>query len=92
MTATPTIGSSMKMYSKLLLAFLLLILVVPQVVVAKPPKNGPHVQYWGNGKKWTEKHYKNGKQEGLWTAWHENGKKKQETHYKNGKEISRKEF
>jgi hypothetical protein len=39
-TATPTVGSSMKTYSKLLLAFFLLILIVPPVVADEPPGFG----------------------------------------------------
>ncbi len=42
-------GSSMKTYSRLLLAFLLLILVVPPVVADNPPKGKPRVRYY---KKW----------------------------------------
>ena len=37
----------MKTYSRLTLAFLLLILVVPPVV-GKPPENGPYVKYYEN--------------------------------------------
>ena len=82
----------MKTYSKLLLALLLLILVVPQVAGDEPPKDGPHVEYWGNGKKRSEVHYKNGKQDGLWTEWYWNGQKEMEIQYQGGEEVSRKEF
>jgi len=84
-TATPTIGSSMETYSKLLPALLLLILVVPQVVADEPPENGPYVEYYENGKKRSEAHYKNGKRDGLATQWHKNGQKELESHYKDGK-------
>ena len=40
----------MKTYSRLLLNFLLLILVVPQVG-AERPENGKHVEYHDNGQK-----------------------------------------
>ncbi len=83
MTATPTIGSSMKTYSKLLPALLLLILVVPQVG-GEPPENGKHVEYHENGQKMSESNYKNGKLN-LLTLWYENGQKESETHFRNGK-------
>ena len=67
-TATPTIGSSLKTYRKLLLAFFLLILIVPPVVGDEPPKDGPHVEYYENGKKEAEGHWEDGKKEGLWTG------------------------
>ena len=51
-------------YSKLWLTFSLLILVVPSVVAEGPPKDGPYVEYYDNGQKKREAHYKNGKQEG----------------------------
>ena len=85
-------GNSMKTYSRLTLAFLLLILVVPQVSADEPPKDGPYVEYHNNGKKWYEYQYKNGKKEGLETSWDENGKKYKEIQYKDDKEVSRKEF
>ena len=47
-------------YSKLLLAFLLLILIGPPVVAEGPPKDGPYVEYYGNGQKKREAHYTNG--------------------------------
>ena len=64
-------GNSMKTYSRLTLASLLLILVVPQVGADEPPENGKHVEYYDNGQKEREAHYKNGKQDGLQTNWHE---------------------
>ena len=69
---------------KLLLAFLFLTLVVPPVVGDEPPKNGPHIEYYENGQKMSEIHYKNDKRDGLWTYWDENGKKEIEGHHKNG--------
>ena len=75
----------MKTYSKLTLAFLLLILVVPPVVAEGPPKDGPYVEYYGNGQKKREAHYKNGKQEGLSTTWYGNGQKEYEFNHKDGK-------
>ena len=52
----------MKTYSRLTLAFLLLILVVPQVGADEPPENGPYVEYYDNGQKKLEGHYKNGEE------------------------------
>ena len=64
-------------YSKLLLAFLLLILIGPPVVADGPPKDGPYVEYYDNGQKKSEAHYKNGRQEGVSNTWYENGQKEQ---------------
>ena len=52
----------------------------------KPPENGPYVEYYENGKKKSEGHFKDGKKDGLWTRWHKNGQKEYEEHYKNGKQ------
>ena len=79
-------GSSMNTYSKLLLAFLFLILAIFAAGGCGPPENGPYVQYFENGQKSEEGNYKNGKYDGLMTQWYENGKKKLEGHYKNGKQ------
>jgi len=38
-------------------------------------KNGAIITYHENGKKHTEENWVNGKQEGLFTAWHKNGKR-----------------
>ena len=46
---------------------------------------GVYVEEYINGQKKVEKHYKDGKLEGLWTWWHENGKKFHEGKYKGGK-------
>ena len=75
----------MTTYSRLTLAFLLLVLIVPQVRADEPPKDGPSVEYYENGNKKSESHYTDGKLEGLWTRWYDNGKKWTEAHYKNGK-------
>ena len=72
-------------YSKLLLAFLLLILIGPPVVAEGPPKDGPYVEYYGNGQKNREAHYTNGRQEGVSNTWYENGQKYHEEHWQNGK-------
>ena len=48
----------MKTYSRLTLAFLLLIIVVPQVGADEPPKDGPYVEYYENGQK-VKGHFKN---------------------------------
>jgi antitoxin component YwqK of YwqJK toxin-antitoxin module len=44
------------------------------------------VTYWPNGQKKSERHYKNGKPDGLETRWWENGQKQYEGHWKNGKQ------
>ena len=75
----------MKTYSRLTLAFLLLILVVPQVGADEPPENGKHVEYYENGNKKSESHYKNGKPDGPRTVWYSNGQKKSEDNFKDGK-------
>jgi hypothetical protein len=70
----------MKACSRLTLAFLLLILTVPPVV-GDSPRGGPYVEYYNDGKKKAESHYKNGKKNALWTAWRENGQKRREVHF-----------
>jgi len=87
-----TWGNSMKTYSRLTLAFLLLILIVPQVRANEPPENGPHVKYYDNGQKWVERRFKNGDVDGLSTWWDVNGSKINEIEYKDGEEVSRKKF
>ncbi len=75
-------------YSKLLLVVLSAMFTVSHFACNsgdEPPKNGPYVEYYENGKKWSETHYKNGKRDGLETEWYKNGQKKSESHYKNGK-------
>jgi len=52
----------MKTHSKLLLAFLFLILFVPQVGADEPPENGPYVRYHENGQKKSETLYKGGEE------------------------------
>ena len=71
-------------YSKLLLAFLFLILAIFAAGGCGPPENGPYVGYYETGKKEAEGQFKNGQQDGLWTWWHANGQKSEEGHYKNG--------
>ena len=73
-------------YSKLLLAFLFLILAICAAGGCGPPENGPYVQYFENGKKKSEWQFKNGEADGLWTEWYPNGKKKSESHWKNDKQ------
>ena len=74
----------MKTYSKLLLAFLLLTFFVPQVAADEPPEDEPLVEYYENGKKMYEYHFKDGKEDGRQTQWDKNGRKWSEEHYKNG--------
>ncbi len=54
-------GNSMKTYSRLTLAFLLLILVVPPVGSSAPPKDGPQVEYYFSGQKQAQLYYMDGK-------------------------------
>jgi antitoxin component YwqK of YwqJK toxin-antitoxin module len=61
------------------MAFLALILTL-----AAPPKDGPFVEHWKNGKKKTEGAYKDGRLHGLWRTWHENGKPAREVEYDKG--------
>jgi len=79
-------------YNKLVLAFLFLILAIFAAGGCGPPENGPYVEYWDNGQKKLEGHYKNGEQNGLVTHWDENGNKVREIQYKDGEEVSHKEF
>ena len=50
------------------------------------PFSGVRIDYYENGKKSGEGHFKNGKEEGLHTEWYKNGQKSGEGHYKDGKE------
>ncbi len=57
-------------------------------VNAKNPFTGKFIRYWNNdksGQKKIEKFYKDGKQNGIATAWYKSGKKKEERSYKYGK-------
>ena len=49
--------------------------------------NGIVVNYHENGQKDYEYNYKDGKKDGLQTAWDKNGQKKSETNYKDGKKA-----
>ena len=60
-------------YSKLLLAFLFLILAIFAAGGCGPPENGPYVEHYDSGKKKLEGHFKDGKQVGTWTYWNEDG-------------------
>ena len=44
----------------------------------------------GNGKKASEGTYKDGREDGLSTGWHENGQKLRERTFRDGKKISEK--
>ena len=48
------------------------------------PYSGEAVWYWGNGQKKEEGTYKDGKEQGLYTQWHENGQEGIEGTYKDG--------
>ena len=41
---------------------------MPQVGADEPPENGPYVEYYENGQKESETHYKDGRKEGLETV------------------------
>jgi antitoxin component YwqK of YwqJK toxin-antitoxin module len=49
------------------------------------PLKGPLYPDWPYGKKYQERYFKDGKENGLWTEWYENGQKKEELIYKDGK-------
>ena len=49
------------------------------------PFTGKVVDFHPNGQKILEGNYKNGKVNGLWTAWLKNGQKSREENYKDGK-------
>jgi antitoxin component YwqK of YwqJK toxin-antitoxin module len=44
--------------------------------------------YWDNGNKKVETHYKNGKKEGLQTVWYESGEKEHEIYFQEGQETN----
>jgi antitoxin component YwqK of YwqJK toxin-antitoxin module len=48
------------------------------------PFSGVCVEYYKNGKKKEETHYKNGEMNGLKTKWYESGNKEEEIRYKDG--------
>ena len=43
-------------------------------------------EYWKNGELKSETHYKDGKENGLWTEWSEDGKKTFQGTFKDGNE------
>ena len=49
-------------------------------------RNGLVTEYYEDGQKKLEKHYKEEIENGRWTEWYPNGKKKLEKHFKDGKE------
>ena len=49
------------------------------------PFNGACVDYYENGQKESEVHYKDGKGDGLCENWYEDGQKESEGHFKDGK-------
>ena len=51
------------------------------------PYTGKSYKLHPNGQKYTETNYKDGKEDGLHTAWHENGQKKLEVNWKDGEEV-----
>ena len=53
-------------------------------------KEEVNVDYWDNGNKKVETHYKNRKLDGLTTGWYEPGEKKQENQFsrRKGNEFS----
>lgn len=48
-------------------------------------KNGKHITYYDNGKKWVELNFVNGLRQGIQYTWHRNGQLKSELNYENGK-------
>ena len=55
---------------------------------SETPFTGAAVSKYDNGQKWYEGTYKDGKLEGLQTAWHANGQKKGEAMFKDDKLVS----
>ena len=53
------------------------------------PYSGKAVKYLENGQKDFEVTLKNGKADGLWTAWDENGQKREEGTFKDGERIGK---
>ena len=49
------------------------------------PFTGVLVETYDDGQKWIEKHYKDGKGDGVSTIWYENGQKKVEGNWTSGK-------
>ena len=49
-------------------------------------KTGLLVRWHKNGKKNSEGHFQDDKQQGLWNCWHENGEKYNEGHFQEGKQ------
>ena len=43
--------------------------MVTQMGADDPPENGKHVEYYENGNKKSEAHYKNGKMDGFYAMW-----------------------
>ena len=54
------------------------------------PYSGPVFSLYDDGKKKEEGNFKDGKQDGKATIWHENGQKSDEVTYKDGELISEK--
>ena len=50
-------------------------------------KEEVEVEYYDNGNKNWERHYKDGKRDGVATTWDEDGTKLSEKHYKNGEPV-----
>ena len=61
-------------------------------VNSETPFTGAAVSKYENGQKHSEGTLKDGKPEGLVTAWYENGQKWVETTYKDGKRVSLKSW
>ena len=77
----------MKAHSRPLLLLLFAMLAVSPFgcnLSDGPPTDGTRVEYYENGQKEYEEHYKNGKQHGLETYWYQNGQKLLEVHWKDG--------
>ena len=75
----------MKTYSRLTLAFLLLILVVPQVGADEPPTDGKHVERHENGQIKIRAIYRNGRLNGKFEERFKDGKYKIRANYRDGK-------
>jgi antitoxin component YwqK of YwqJK toxin-antitoxin module len=51
-------------------------------------KEEVNVDYWDNGNKKIETHFKNGKPDGLTTGWYESGEKEHEIYFEEGEETN----
>jgi len=56
----------------------------PTILFEGKPFTGTSVDHFESGQKEIEGHFKDGKQDALFTTWYENGQKKMEAYFKDG--------